>query len=105
MFDPSNTSATSSADIALPADPPAVMVNPFEALAAYIHKAADCERAVLARLCPDQPLRRQDIATLAQVLLSAGLQPRSWCPDTWACWTRIARRMALARQGGAGAME
>lgn len=77
-------------------------VSPFNALAAYIQNAGAGERAALARLSPEQPLRPHEIAALARALLSAGLQPETWRPATWQRWTLIAHGMALAGHDGGG---
>lgn len=71
-------------------------------MAAYIQHASTGERAALARLSPGQALRPHEIAALARALLSAGLQPETWHPDTWQRWTLIAHGMALAGHDGAG---
>lgn len=80
----------------------AATASPFNALAAYIEHAGTGERAALARLSPDQPLRPHEIAALARALLSAGLQPDTWRPATWQRWTLVAHGIALAGHDGAG---
>lgn len=77
-------------------------VNLFNPLAAYIENAGTGERAALARLSPEQPLRPHEIAALARALLSAGMQPETWRTVTWQRWALIAHGMALAGHDGAG---
>lgn len=54
------------------------------------------ERAALARLDPDGELRPHQIAALSRALIYADLEPDTWKPETWRCWTLIAHGMALA---------
>lgn len=75
-------------------------INPFGALAAYVQRAGPGERAALARL-DAEALRPHEIAALSRALLSAGLQPESWRPETWPRWALIAHGMALAGHDGA----
>lgn len=103
MLDSPNAHTVSSAESAdNSTSAAAATISPFNALAAYIEHAGTGERAALARLNPDQPLRPHEIAALARALLSAGLQPETWRPATWQRWTLIAHGMALAGHGGAG---
>lgn len=102
MFDSTSTSTASPTENVEPAAFPAVTASPFNALAAYIENAGTGERAALARLSPEQPLRPHEIAALARALLSAGMQPETWHPATWQRWTLIAHGMALAGHDGAG---
>ncbi|WP_416401454.1 type I-E CRISPR-associated protein Cse2/CasB [Alicycliphilus denitrificans] len=77
--------------------------SPYTALASHIlHKADPGEKAALARLSPDQPLRPHEIAALSRALLSADLAPETWRPETWRRWALIAHGMALAGHDGAG---
>lgn len=79
--------------------------SPYLALAAHIRKlekTAPGERAALARLNPDKPLRPNEIAALARALLAAGLETDNWHPATWERWALIAHGMALAGHDGAG---
>lgn len=78
------------------------LCNPYNALAAYIHKADPGEKAALARLSPGQSLRPHEIAALARALLSADLEPATWRPATWQRWALIAHGMALAGHEGMG---
>lgn len=75
--------------------------SPYGALAAHVRKADPGDRAALARMDPDA-LRPHEIAALARALLSAGLQPETWLPETWPRWALIAHGMALAGHDGAG---
>lgn len=77
-------------------------VNPFSALASYVERADTGERAALARLNPNAPLRPHEIAALARALLSAGLQPETWRAATWQRWTLVAHGIALAGHDGQG---
>ncbi|HRO51636.1 MAG TPA: type I-E CRISPR-associated protein Cse2/CasB [Alicycliphilus sp.] len=97
MFEP-NAIATDSA----PATDAAVTRGPYNALAAAIERASTGERAALARLAPDQPLRPQAIAALSRTLLAVGLEPENWRPATWQRWALIAHGIALAGHDGAG---
>lgn len=81
--------------------PDALRANPFGALAAYVQRAGPGERAALARLDAEM-LRPHEIAALSRALLSAGLQPENWRPETWPRWALIAHGMALAGHDGAG---
>ena len=79
--------------------------SPYLALAAHIRKLEKTdagERAALARLSPDQPLRPHEIAALARALLAAGLEPDNWRPAAWQRWALIAHGMALAGHDGTG---
>lgn len=79
--------------------------SPYLALAAHIRKLEKTdagERAALARLSPDQPLRPHEIAALARALLAAGLKPDNWRPAAWQRWALIAHGMALAGHDGTG---
>ena len=75
--------------------------SPYGALAAHVRNAGRGDRAVLARMNPDA-LRPHEIAALARALLSAGLSPETWRPETWPRWALIAHGMALAGHDGAG---
>lgn len=75
--------------------------NPYGALAAHVRNAGPGDRAALARLDPDA-LRPHQIAALSRALISAGLQPESWRPETWPRWALIAHGMALAGHDGGG---
>ncbi|WP_299146701.1 type I-E CRISPR-associated protein Cse2/CasB [uncultured Comamonas sp.] len=70
--------------------------NPYGALAAAIARASTGERAALARLDPDQPLRPQAIAALSRALVDTHLEPENWHPATWRRWALVAHGMALA---------
>lgn len=79
--------------------------NPYVALAAHIQrleKADLGDKAALARLSPDQPLRPNEIAALSRALLAAGLEPDNWRPATWQRWALIAHGIALAGHDGKG---
>jgi CRISPR system Cascade subunit CasB len=76
-------------------------VSPYGALAAHVRNAGPGERAALARMDPDA-LRPHEIAALSRALLSAGLQPETWRPETWPRWALVAHGMALAGHDGAG---
>lgn len=90
-------------------DPPTANVNsdvparggPYGALAAHVRQAGPGDRAALARMDPDA-LRPHEIAALSRALLSAGLQPETWRPETWPRWALIAHGMALAGHNGTG---
>ncbi len=75
--------------------------SPYGALAAHVRHAGPGDRAALARMDPDA-LRPHEIAALSRALLSAGLQPETWRPETWPRWALIAHGMALAGHDGAG---
>ncbi|MFA5522410.1 MAG: type I-E CRISPR-associated protein Cse2/CasB [Castellaniella sp.] len=78
---------------------PSPKANPYSALAAYlrrIEKTDTGDRAALARLSPDKPLRPNEIAALSRALLAAGLAPDKWHPSNWNRWALIAHGMALA---------
>lgn len=70
--------------------------SPYGALAAAIERAGTGERAALARLAPDQPLRPQAIAALSRALANTRLEPENWHPATWQRWALVAHGMALA---------
>ena len=70
--------------------------NPYGALAVAIARASTGERAALARLDPDQPLRPQAIAALSRALENTRLEPENWHPATWQRWALVAHGMALA---------
>lgn len=77
--------------------------GPYAALAAHIRKLEKTdsgERAALARLSPDQPLRPNEIAALARALLAASREPDHWSPATWQRWALIAHGIALAGHDG-----
>lgn len=93
---------TDRAPDSAPATDAAVTRGPYNALAAAIECASTGERAALARLAPDQPLRPQAIAALSRALLAAGLAPENWRPATWQRWALIAHGIALAGHDGAG---
>lgn len=79
--------------------------SPYAALAAHIRKLEKTdsgERAALARLSPDQPLRPNQIAALARALLAAGLESATWRPAIWQRWALIAHGIALAGHDGTG---
>ena len=75
--------------------------SPHGALAAHVRNAGPGDRAALARMDPDA-LRPHEIAALSRALLTAGLQPETWRPETWPRWALIAHGMALAGHDGAG---
>lgn len=75
--------------------------NPYGALAAHVRGARPGDRAALARMDPDA-LRPHEIAALSRALLSAGLQPETWRPETWPRWALVAHGMALAGHDSAG---
>jgi len=70
--------------------------DPFGALARCIESASPGERAALARLDPETPLRPHQLAALARVLTAADFDPGSWDPRAWKRWTLVAHGMALA---------
>lgn len=76
-------------------------LNPLGALAAFVAKAGNGERAALARLDP-QGLRPHQMAALSRGLLAAGLSPEQWRPAVWQRWALIAHGMALAGHDGRG---
>lgn len=78
--------------------------RPFDALAAHIASPGTStgERAALARLSPEQPLRPHEIAALARALIAADLNPEQWHPATWQRWALIAHGIALAGHDAAG---
>jgi len=79
--------------------------SPYIALATHIRKLEKTdsgERAALARLSPDQPLRPNEISALARALLAAGLEPDNWYPAVLQRWALIAHGMALAGHDGRG---
>ncbi|MCS4509973.1 type I-E CRISPR-associated protein Cse2/CasB [Xylophilus ampelinus] len=75
--------------------------SPYGALAAHVRNAGPGDRAALARMDPDA-LRPHEIAALSRALLSAGLQPETWRPETWPRWALVAHGMALAGHDGGG---
>ncbi len=92
---------TIDAPVADANDTAPVRGNPYGALAAHVRHAGPGDRAALARMDPDA-LRAHEIAALSRALLSAGLQPETWRPETWPRWALIAHGMALAGHDGAG---
>ena len=58
------------------------------------------ERATLARLDPDAPLRPHQIAALSRALVCAGFSPEAWKSESWQRWALIAHGMALAGHDG-----
>lgn len=82
-----------------PAIEPPPRDNPYGALASHLQRAGPGDRAALARMDPDA-LRPHEVAALARALLSAGLQPETWRPETWPRWALVAHGMALAGHDG-----
>ena len=74
--------------------------SPYGALAAAIARSSTGERAALARLDPDQPLRPQAIAALSRALVDTRLEPENWHPATWQRWALVAHGIALAGHDG-----
>lgn len=70
-------------------------------LAGFIDRADPGTRAALARLDPGA-IRPHQIAALSRVLISAGLSPETWQPNTWKRWALVAHGMALAGHDGKG---
>lgn len=76
--------------------------SPYPALAAYIENASMGERAALARMSPDQPLRSHAMAALSRALLSAHVEIEHLTLSAWRRWALIAHGMALAGHDGKG---
>jgi len=90
------TTTGSAGPSALPPSQP----DRFGVLARYIAKTASAgERAALARMQPDA-LRPHQISALARALLTVGMEPDQWKPETWSRWALIAHGMALAGHDG-----
>lgn len=108
MLDTAEPAIAATADTTAPATESAVsrqgMRRPFDALAAHIASPGTStgERAALARLSPEQPLRPHEIAALAHVLIAANLDPEQWQPAAWQRWALIAHGIALAGHDAAG---
>lgn len=104
---PPDVQPQEQADTAPPSTRPA---HPLSSLARVIAQAARFsgdlqgldagERAALARLDPDAPLRPHQIAALSRALIQAGIDPDDWRPETWHRWALIAHGMALAGHDG-----
>jgi CRISPR system Cascade subunit CasB len=75
--------------------------HPIGALAGFVGKAGNGDKAALARLDP-QGLRPHQMAALSRGLLHAGLSPEQWRPVTWQRWALIAHGMALAGHDAKG---
>lgn len=99
---------TAEPAIVAPATEPAVSESvarrPFDALAAHIASPGTStgERAALARLSPEQPLRPHEIAALARALIAADLNPELWQSAAWQRWAVVAHGIALAGHDAAG---
>lgn len=91
MSTPETTTGAAESRESLPSQP-----ERFDALARYIAKTASAgDRAALARMQPDL-LRPHQISALARALLTIGMKPDQWKPETWPRWALIAQGMALA---------